>query len=215
MTINSYLMELQNKGFDPKNILDIGAHHGQFSNFCHSLWPNSKILMIEGNDNCEEVLDKLPFEHCIALLSDENKEVTLYLNNNDHQCTGTSYYKENTRHYKDCLEVKKYTYTLNEIASSLNRTFDLIKIDTQGSELDIIRGGIDVIKNASYIITEVSKIEYNCGSPLFEEVVGYMSDIGFDSYDIIEEHIWNDSLENPSLNGQVFQVDVSFKNQFL
>lgn len=215
MTINSYLIDLKNQGFVPKNILDIGAHHGQFSQFCNSLWQTSYILMIEGNEKCEDILDKLSFDYCIGLLSDKNKEVTLFLNGNNYQCTGTSYYKENTRHYKNCLEVKKRTTTLQEIVNEVNKNFDLIKIDTQGSELDIIKGGVEVIRKSSYVIIEVSKMEYNIGAPLFDEVVEYMNSIGFSSYEEIDQHIWNDVTENKLLNGQVFQVDLVFRNSSL
>ena len=40
-------------------------------------------------------------------------------------------------------------------------TFDLIKLDTQGSEIDILNGGSHMIKNTTAIIVEVSHVEYN------------------------------------------------------
>ena len=153
----------------------------------------------------------MPFDHCIALLSDKNKEVTFYLNPNNVKCTGSSYYKEVTRHYKECIEVKKRTVKLDDIFKETCTIYDIIKIDTQGSELDIIKGGIKCIKSASYVILELSKKEYNEGSPLFEEVVMFMNKNGFNEYDVIEEHIWNDSNENIFEIGEIFQVDVIFK----
>lgn len=212
MTIESYLINLKQNGFSPKNMLDIGAHFGEFSNLFHSIWPSTEILMIEGNQECETFLDALPFDHCIALLSDENKEVTLHLNPNNLQCTGTSYYKENTKHYIDSVEVQRKTFRLDEITDEVRKKFEIIKIDTQGSELDIIRGGSETIKYASYVILEVSMVEYNSGCPLFDEVVSYMNNIGFDSYEIVEEHIWNDSDYKIFSRGQLIQVDIVFKN---
>jgi trans-aconitate methyltransferase len=52
MTIRSYLLDLK-KIYNPNAILDIGAHSGEFSKLCNQIWPDSKILMIEGNENCE------------------------------------------------------------------------------------------------------------------------------------------------------------------
>lgn len=209
MTIQSYIVGLKNK-YTPSGILDIGAHYGEFSKLCHSVWRDAHILMIEGNENCEKVLDELPFDHCIALLSDSNKEVTLHLNPKNPTCTGTSYYKEVTRHYDSSIEVKVNTFTLDEVISEDGRGYDIIKIDTQGSELDIVKGGLRTVTAASHVIMEVPVVQYNQGSPLFDEIIEYMRTIGFMYYKIIEEHIWNDGNEASFKTGQVFQVDVVF-----
>jgi FkbM family methyltransferase len=210
MNIQDYLKELSKK-YKPNSILDIGAHYGEFSKFCRSLWKDVELLMIEGNSECEYILDQLPFDHCIVLLSDTNREVTLHLNPNNLSCTGTSYYKERTRHYKNSIEVKKNTYTLDEVVEDIDKKYDIIKIDTQGSELDIIKGGLKTVKDSSYIIMEVPTLQYNEGSPLFDEIVKYMNNIGFSDYEIIEEHKWMDSNENTFEFGSIFQVDVVFK----
>jgi FkbM family methyltransferase len=210
MNIQDYLRELSKK-YKPNSILDIGAHHGEFSKFCKSLWKDVDLLMIEGNDECDSILDNVPFDHCIVLLSDTNKEVTLYLNPNNLDCTGTSYYKERTRHYKNSIEVKKNTYTLDEVVEDIDKKYDIIKIDTQGSELDIIKGGLKTVQNCSYLIMEIPTLQYNEGSPLFDEIIEYMNNIGFSDYEIIEEHKWIDKNENTFEYGSTFQVDVVFK----
>ena len=210
MNIQDYLRELSKK-YKPNSILDIGAHHGEFSKFCKSLWKDVDLLMIEGNDECDSILDNVLFDHCIVLLSDTNKEVTLYLNPNNLDCTGTSYYKERTRHYKNSIEVKKNTYTLDEVVEDIDKKYDIIKIDTQGSELDIIKGGLKTAQNCSYLIMEVPTLQYNEGSPLFDEIIEYMNNIGFSDYEIIEEHKWIDKNENTFEYGSTFQVDVVFK----
>ena len=213
MSIESYLIELS-KTYTPNTLLDIGAHHGNFSMFCKRVWKNIDSLMLEGNENCEEFLENLPFSHCIVLLSDTNKEVTLHLNPKNPTCTGTSYLKERTRHYKNSVQVKKNTFTLDEVISEVdNNTFDIIKIDTQGSELDIIKGGLKAVKKASYVILEVPTLQYNEGSPLFDEVIDYMKQIGFSKYEIVEEHKWMDKIEDVFPYGSVFQVDIVFSKQ--
>ena len=211
MNIQDYLKELSKK-YKPNSILDIGAHHGEFSKFCKSLWKDVDLLMLEGNDECESVLEQLPFDHCIVLLSDTNKEVTLYLNPKNLSCTGTSYYKERTRHYKESVEIIKNTYTLDEVVEEMdNKKYDIIKIDTQGSELDIIKGGLKTVQNCLYLIMEVSTLQYNEGSPLFDEIVEYMNSIGFSDYEVIEEHMWKDPNEDVFECGEIFQLDVVFK----
>lgn len=212
MSIENYLINLS-KTYTPNTFLDIGAHYGEISQFCKTIWRDVDILMLEGNEHCEEYLNNLPFSHCIVLLSDENKEVTFHLNPKNLSCTGTSYMKEKTRHYENSIEVKKETFTLDEVISEVGKTFDIIKIDTQGSELDIIRGGLKTVKDASYIIMEVPILQYNDNSPLFDEVVDFMEQIGFSKYEIVEEHKWMDKVETTFPYGSVFQVDVVFSKQ--
>ena len=58
-------------------------------------------------------------------------------------------------------------------------TYDLIKVDTQGSELDVIEGGKEICKKAKAMLLEVSFNEYNKDAPLSEEVINYMKDFKF------------------------------------
>ena len=214
MNVENYLTDLS-KRFTPNTILDIGAHHGNFSIFCKNVWKDVDCLMLEGNENCDKYLENLPFSHCIVLLSDSNKEVTLHLNPKNPTCTGTSYLRENTKYYDNSIKVKKQTYTLDEVTEEVGKSFDLIKIDTQGSELDIIRGGLNTIQKSSYVIMEVSILQYNEGSPLFDEVIEYMNSIGFVNYEIIGENIWMDEDTDSLKKGDVFQVDVIFSKSEL
>jgi FkbM family methyltransferase len=209
MTIENYLIELS-KSYTPNTLLDIGAHHGNFSVFCKRLWKDVDLLMLEGNENNEEILDRLPFSHCIVLLSDCKKEVTLHLNPKNPTCTGTSYMKENTKYYDNSIKVEKETHTLDEVIAEVGKTFDIIKIDTQGSELDIIRGGLNTIQKASYIIMEVAILQYNEGAPLFDEVVEYMKEIGFTNHHIVAENVWRDGDTDNLKDGELLQVDVVF-----
>lgn len=56
---------------------------------------------------------------------------------------------------------------------------DAIKLDTQGSELPILKGGLTALASASFIEIEV---EFNAlyeGQPLFHQVDGFMREQGF------------------------------------
>jgi len=170
---------LLKKYLTPNSILDIGANVGQFYNECKEEFPDSYYYLIEGNEHCEENLKGLNVDYSISLLSSEKKEVDFYVRKHEIKCTGNSIYRENTHFFNDdeILIVKKTTDVLDELLP--NKTFDLIKIDVQGSEIDIIKGGLDVIKKSKAIILEVSLIEYNQNSPMKNEVIDYMKSIGF------------------------------------
>lgn len=192
--------------FEPKSILDIGANVGQFYNEAKTIFPDSYYYLIEGSDSCEAALETLNVDYSICLLSDREKEVDFYVRKNEPRCTGNSIYRENTSFYDDdqIVILKKQTKTLSSILN--NQTFDLIKIDVQGSEIDIISGGIDIIKRAKGVLMEVSLVEYNKNSPLKEFVYEYMINLGFAPV----ENIGN--INHP-ITYELIQQDILFLNQ--
>lgn len=204
---------LRHLNIDVKNILDIGAHFGEFAKSIHHLFPSAYILMIEGNDKCEPALEELPFDHCIALLSDVNKEVDFYMNKNNLTCTGCSYYKENTEGYDDAVVEKKQTFILDEIVSDTNKIFDFIKLDTQGSELDILKGGLNTLKTSNYVLMECSVIKdklYNRGSSHIDDIIDFMKDNGFSKYYVVDEHHFGGKDSKIYSFGEIFQKDYLF-----
>jgi FkbM family methyltransferase len=192
--------------FEPNSILDIGANVGQFYNEIKNIFPNSYYYLIEGSESCEVVLKTLNVDYSICLLSDTEKEVNFYIRKNEPRCTGNSIYRENTSFYDDdqIIIEKKQTKTLSNLLN--NQTFDLIKIDVQGSEIDIINGGLDVIKKAKGILMEISLVEYNQNAPTKEFVYDYMDKLGFTPI----EHIGN--INHP-LTYELIQQDILFLNK--
>lgn len=172
--------ELITKHFTPISCLDIGANVGGFHNEARLHWPNAYFFLIEGNPACAEQLATTGASMRIALLSDTEKEVTFFTRQGAPTCTGASYYRENTPFYADdqIIPVTLKTQTLADVVGEQG-PFSLIKIDTQGSELDVMRGGLDVIRQAKGVILEVSMVEYNKGSPTAQETHEFMAGLGF------------------------------------
>jgi len=185
-----------------KSILDIGAQIGNFTLMCKKIWPNSSIVAVEANKNCESYLKSLNIEYHLEVLSDFVKDVDFYTHLGSEIHTGNSYYKENTKFFTpgQYTILKKRTTTLDILFK--DRVFDFIKIDTQGSEIDIIKGGLNICKLAKYILMEVALVEYNHKAPQYSEVLSFMNSIGYDAIDILEEH-YDGELK--------IQIDILFK----
>jgi len=199
-------LESIKKYFEPKSILDIGANVGQFYNEIKNIFPNSYYYLIEGSESCEVVLETLNVDYSICLLSDSEKEVDFYIRKNEPRCTGNSIYRENTSFYDDdqIIIEKKQTKTLSNLLN--NQKFDLIKIDVQGSEIDIINGGLDIIKEAKGILMEVSLMEYNQNAPTKDFVYEYMDNLGFKPVELIG------NINHP-LTYELIQQDILFLNK--
>jgi len=174
--------------FHPYRILDIGANIGQFHQLAKQTFPEAFIFSIEVSLDCEPSLKELTDNYYIGLLAKDTTEYNFYSRKGDTTCTGNSIYRELTHFYSDDqLEIIKQKGIKLDNLFEPGLEFDLIKIDTQGSELDIITGGIILCKKAKGILLEVSLTQYNEGAPLHEEVVQFMSDFGFIKTEILDE----------------------------
>jgi FkbM family methyltransferase len=173
--------------FNPKTILDIGANIGQFYHESKNIFSDSNYFLIEGNKFCEPVLKDLNVEYFIGLFSNEKKRVSYYVRKSEPRCTGNSIYREKTNFFNDNdIEIfYEETFTLDMFFK--DRFFDLIKIDVQGSELDILKGGINLCKHAKGIILEMSVEEFNLNAPLYNIVLEYMESINFTKKDILNK----------------------------
>jgi hypothetical protein len=175
--------------FYPYRILDIGANVGQFHMLCKNYFPNSYIFSVEASKECESYLKQITNQYYIGLLAKDNSDYKFYSIKNNPVNTGNSIYKELTEHYSDSnLEIlNKKGIKLDDLFESESE-FDLIKIDTQGSELDIILGGAQLCSKAQGILLEVSLTQYNENSPLYNEVIKFMDNFGFKKTEILDEN---------------------------
>lgn len=174
------LLDLKINGFKPKNILDIGAYKGLWTRHVRTIFPVSEFHLVEAIDYDE--LDYYDNVHKV-ILSDTEKEVDWYQKKN----TGDSMFKENTGHFKDCEPVKRNATTLDNIFNDI--VFDLIKIDVQGAEIPVLKGGKKLIEKTSFILMEMPFVGvYNDSVPNFLEHIKFMDSIGFIPYEVVEIH---------------------------
>ena len=198
------LEDIANFGINPESILDIGAHTGQFHRWSKRVWPNIGVFMIESNPLHEGTLDKLAMmngdKYLIAAMGDEEREVTFYTRSDKPHTEGNSYYKE--ANYWDIPQlVQESKVTLQKLDNIFedDAVFDIIKVDTQGSEIDVLKGGKDLVSRAKAVILEVSFIPYNEGAPTDQETIDYMNEIGFEERMSVGEHYDGDIIVQKDL----------------
>ena len=78
-----------------------------------------------------------------------------------------------------------------------------IKLDVQGYELEVLRGGARSLESAEAVLMEVNLLRLHEGAPLFHESAEYMGKRGFQLYDLC-------SLIRRPFDGAVWQADVIF-----
>jgi FkbM family methyltransferase len=151
-------------------------------------YPQAEFVLIEANPYNELALQQLGVKYHIACLSDEVKQVDFFETVDDLTSTGASYFLENTSNFnEDNTRAMELTTTTLDILFP-SETFDLIKMDVQGAEVDIIKGGKVLISKASKVLLEVPMegIEYNLGAPKRADYFKAMAEVGFTSYTVVE-----------------------------
>ena len=203
------LVRLRDLGFAPAGILDIGAYEGNFSRGARQIFKEAHILMIDAlaekgpvlADVCREVGNA---DHLIAMLGDRQMEAaSFYVVNTklrpDLVKTGSSKFKENANFPIEERALPQRT--LGEIIADCDQTFQLLKLDVQGAELDVLRGLGSRLSQVEVILMEMSLVDYNEGAPLIDGALSELRGMDFVLYDLIEEH---------RHLGRLFQIDGLF-----
>jgi FkbM family methyltransferase len=195
-------IDLISKYFMPYKVLDIGANIGQFHELFKLWYPFSYVYSIEASKDCEEYLKKITEDYYIGLLAKNEDEYDFHIIPHDPLCTGMSLYKENTEFWDEYSSpIKKTGITLDKLFDK--EEFDLIKIDVQGAEIDVMKGGKNLCQKAKGILLEISYTQYNTNSPLYDEVISYMKSINFKAVEVLDTN----------KNEKAHQQDILFINQ--
>ena len=162
---------LKARGYKPDIIFDIGAHIGSWSAQMMNIYNDSNYILYEPIDYVElNVFNN--FDNVIKyneLLYDKIEEVKWYELRN----TGDSIFKEKTHHFVDCSYVMRKTIDLDSHLLNNKINFEkinniFIKIDSQGSEIPILRGAKPILDKTDFILLEIPFFgQYNEGVPTF------------------------------------------------
>ena len=202
------LESLRFQGYAPRTLLDVGAHIGTFTAGFLQVFPDCKPTLIEPNPFCQEDLARLPFERHAVAASSEPGRAEMFLSKEWLQSTGSSLYRENTAHFRDEVLIRQEVDKVRLDDLFQGRRFDFVKIDTQGAELDVLMGGQTVLRQADYILIEVSMVEYNQGGARAEAVFAQLAAMGFRCADVTEFHRFTGVND-----GNLLQMDFLFERE--
>ena len=177
----NYLIKLKQSGFEPKVIYDIGACVTHWTLFAKRLWPDAKYILFDAFRKVEFLWEG--YDYFMGVLSDKDGETVKFYQNN-FSPGGNSYYKEIGKNseifYPEGQYVELPTFRLDTIVAQKGFPLpDFIKIDVQGSEIDIIKGAENTFKNAKRMIVELQNEEYNRGAPQANESIPIIESFGW------------------------------------
>jgi len=195
------LKRIKSLGYQPKQCLDIGAYEGFWTQEFKAIFPSCAMLMIEGQSEKEASLIKTKelykdVDYQIALLGATEKAVLF----NKYETASSVLDEYNTTNA--VIEERKLAL-LDTITDQFKFKPDFIKIDTQGYELEILKGGERTLAAAEFVLLEVSFLDIYKNCPLANDVLSYMSSKGFVVYDIC-------TLMKRPLDKALYQADFLF-----
>jgi FkbM family methyltransferase len=173
--------------YTPKVIFDIGSAVLHWTKEAKKIWPNAKYIAFEAMTEVEEFYKEINQEHTLEVLSDVIGRKVVY-NCHPINLGGNSYYKESEEYSKASKDIYTKEYEQDRITTTIDYIMevskypqpDLIKIDTQGSELDILKGAENTIKGVKHMIVELQHVQYNIGAKLVNESIEYINSLGFE-----------------------------------
>jgi len=195
-----------------KTVLDIGSNTGQFAEKILTILKGIDLYCFEPITSCyEELKRNLGSNKRVKFfnfaLGNENGDQTINLN----EYSPSSSILEMNKIHKEAFTYTEKTYTekieikkLDDILGDLILTKPLlIKIDVQGFEMEVLKGGFGTINQADIIIIETTFEELYKSQPLFHEIYTFLKGLGFTFKGNFEQ------LINPN-DGRILQADSIF-----
>jgi FkbM family methyltransferase len=187
-SIELSLKTLRSLGFEPGFCVDVGAYRGEWTQLFKSIFPDTRVLMVEPQDGKRMILqgvaaefgESVQYENALLAATDD-QPVTFH-----EMETGSSVFEETSPYPR--VDVQKTTRTLDTLLSLRPYPpIDMLKLDVQGSELEVLKGGTRALEKAHAVLLEASLVPVNAGCPPFSEVVGFLSNCGFRLFDFCSQ----------------------------
>jgi FkbM family methyltransferase len=167
------------------SVIHVGANTGQERDIYarHDL----DVLWIEPipdiYDRLRANLEAYPKQKALnALVTDEEGiEYAFNLCNNDGLSSSIFSFKghELWPNIQMIAQIKLRSRTLGNIVAESGRSYDALVMDTQGSELLVLKGARDVLRQVYFIKTEAANFEFYQGCTTVDELTGYLREHDF------------------------------------
>jgi FkbM family methyltransferase len=197
---------------DPLTIFDIGANIGQSAIALNALFPKSIIYSFEPIPNCFKTLElstrNIDNINVFNLgLGDGSGLIQFEVND----FSGSSSFLSPTDIHKNAFAYASNTQLievkmdlLDNVMSDIDVQYPvMMKIDVQGFEDKVLKGGENIVSKSSILIIETSFKTLYFGQPLFHDIYNLLREWGFEYQGCV------DSLADPK-TGEILQSDSIF-----
>lgn len=206
-------------GINAKWILDIGANVGDVAVAALESYPNSQVICFEPVLSTFEVLtnrlkpysDRSHLFNCA--LSDVGGvgeiNITSYHGANS-IAPQAQFHQDFNPHVREVSKEEIHLVRLDDFATKLpSQKIDIMKIDVEGHELNVLKGGANFISNnVDVIIIEISLMrDQSLNNQAVFEIFSFFNSFGFSLLNVMDLH----HIENQNM--QLVQMDCVFRNK--
>ena len=176
-----FFAHLHRLQFVPSTVIDVGVAWGTPD--LHESFSHSKFYLIEPLKEFEPALKRLQqtydVEYVLAAAGSAQGELTLNVHADPRQTSSLARAAVNHRVVP--------VVTVDQIVANRElRPPVLLKLDTEGQELSVLRGAAETLQKVDLIIIESRLISYVEGLPEFADIMDYMNTKNFSLYDILD-----------------------------
>lgn len=203
-SMDGCLMQAKKNGLTPKTVIDVGAAVGTPA--LYHTFPEAHHVLIEPlKENVPQleqwVRTLKSAQYVLAVAASQSGQSTI---NVHPDLVGSSLYLENEDSDVNGIERVVPAITLDQLqAEHLLHEPYLIKIDTQGSELEVLKGANAILEETEMIILEVTFFNFFAGAPTALDYIKFMQEKGFVIYEIFD-------IGYRLLDDAMSQVDIAF-----
>ena len=206
----SSLLNMAERGFDAKHIVDVGANHGKWSRKAAWVYPQATFTLIEPQQEMKPFLDRFCEEHpraewINAGAADQMGEQLLTVHPDTVSTTFTMSERSAKASGFECRSVP--VVTLDHVAQNVIHAIpDIVKIDAEGFECKILRGAQSLVGKTEVFLLEVPFVEPPENWNSFAEIIAFMAERQYVPYDFT-------SFQKRPYDGALGLCEIAFARQ--
>lgn len=190
---------LKKQNLEINTILDVGANKGQFQKAANYLFPNAIIHSFEPIPELFNLLQRK--KH--AKNSNYNKALgneigKLEFNQNEYNHSSSFFEISNENKNFPSSKTKKIEVQIDTLDNIIH-TFEikrpsLLKLDVQGYEMEVLKGGVEAISsNIDFIIVEANFENLYRGQPTFTALNKFLNNNNFELKTLLDFNMGNNN----------------------
>ena len=188
-TATAALAHLKELGFEPASVVDVGVAWGTPE--LYDAFPRARYLLVEPLDGYTEALEqlkqKLDADYVLAAAGPEPGTITM----NVHRAPTLSSTLGHWKGHDDGGTAREVPVVrIDDLVAERDMQGPfVVKVDVEGAELNVLAGATATLERTEVVLLEVNLFQFLPGQPQLHDVVAYMKDHGFVTYDFYGGHL--------------------------